>query len=228
MKEYLLLPKSLYDTLLKKNGNHGIPHHSEEKKNIPLQTLIPPPKLINAINQEKKKQPSFSPIPLLSTSTSSPSDIPPPPNQSNPSLRHLLSLKGVPNTRISYCLEFLSYLKQLPLIKWDHNGILEQPFQGINIVDFVKDVSQKSKTDIPKSTILQYADFINSSNIEIEYILNSKVKSAAEDYKEKQQPKGAGIIREVNMKKKRVASKHIQGSFRSSKVNNITRWRPYL
>ena len=80
---------------------------------------------------------------------------------------------------------------------------MEQPFQGINIVDFVKDVSQKSKTDIPKSTILQYADFINSSNIEIEYILNSKVKSAAEDYKEKQQPKGAGIIREVNMKKKK-------------------------
>lgn len=149
-----------------------------EKSKIPLQTLLPPPKLIKT-PPKKHQQNKFnqipipSPIPLIRTpsqnTTTSTTSLP------NPPLRHILSLKGIPNTRLSYCLNFLTYLKELPLVKWDSRGNLEAPFEGFNIIDFIDD-SSKNKGDIPKPTLTQYINFIKSVNIDPAYILNKNLK----------------------------------------------------
>ena len=142
---------------------------------MPLQTTLPPPKLTpqkkTSTNPFKRSEPP--PIPLTSTHSTLP---PPSPLLSaNPPLLRLLTLKGVPNSRLSYCLNFLTYLKELPLVKWDADGKIQSPFQGFNIIDFVDDAS-KIKGTIPKSTFIHYINFIKGTGLDASFIKNQDLK----------------------------------------------------
>ena len=180
MKEFCLLPKSLYDTLLKKNETTQ--PDQVPKKIIPLKTLRPPPQF--GPIKESKTAPFKNQLKSQKASRyrKTSLDISPSPHHflrdnsfsQNPPIAHLFSLSGVSSTKMPYCLNFLDYLSKKPMIKWDETGTLLPPLPGVNLVTFITHCS-KVGDHIPDETLKQYFDLINLLNIDEKYILNKKI-----------------------------------------------------
>ena len=172
MKELFLLPKTVYEHLMKKNQNSevGVPLHTlgkekvrKENKSSPIigdivKSRVPPPSIPLDIKSNKRD---------ISTTEAS---------YNNPNMNNLLSLT-IPISRIDYAKKFIEYMNSKMLVKWDVEGEITYPITGVNIIQLADHVSRAWVKGLDKDELDKYVLLLNHSNIPSSYIRNTAIKS---------------------------------------------------
>ena len=150
MKESYLIPKITYERLLKGTT-------AQTSDTTMAKTTIPP-----TLTEE-----SIIPLNIQELPTQKKKNH-------NPALYHL-PLLTLAQSKAPYAYEILEYLKQSDQIQWDDEGNLFPPFDGLNVVDFIKILNDGRRYARDENSA-KYELLIKMLNLPPSFIRNTKLR----------------------------------------------------